>query len=501
MNRIDVDVAVIGGGAAGLTAAGVAASFGARTLLVERHRLGGDCTWTGCIPSKTLLHAARVAASARRAPTVGVETGPVRVDFARVIDHVRAVRERVYAEADAPEVLAPRGVETLAGRAAFTGPRELAVRTADGGSVSVRFRRAVIATGSSPAIPDVPGLAEAGYLTHETLFELTELPRRVAVLGGGPVGVELSQALRRLGAEVTLVTRAARLLPRDEPEAAGVLQKQLEVDGVNLLFGNTFHGVERGPGGLRIRVGPDAGPDLTLEAEAILVAAGRRPNLDGLDLDRAGVRAGPGGIPVDRRCRTSAGSIYAAGDVTPFLDFTHVAENMARTAAAHAVFRLPVLRYETGTVPWVTYTDPEVARVGRSAEELRRAGARFHTLEFPYARIDRAVTENAGEGLIRIHAVPARRLGWGGGRILGASAAGWRAGEAITELALAMKQGIGLPALAGTIHPYPTLLLGVRRAADQDLLRRQKRWMVRLVRALYRYRGRIPDYVGRDEVL
>ncbi len=489
MTKDEQDIVVIGGGAAGLTAAGICASFGARTLLVEKRRLGGDCTWTGCIPSKTLLHAAHAHAAER-------DTG-APVDFSRLMEHVRAVRRRVYEEADSPEILARRGVAVAFGEAAFAGSRALRIRS-EASERTVRFRAAVIATGSTPAVPGIPGLREAGFLTNETLFELNALPRRLAVLGGGPVGVETAQALARLGSEVTLVTRASRLLPRDEPECVEVLQKQLEADGVKLFYNSTFCSVERKPEGLRI--GLDPGGD-SLVVDAVMVAAGRRPGVAGLELERAGVRSAADGIPVDRRCRTAAGHVFAVGDVTDSLRFTHVAEDMARAAAMNAVLRLPLFRRETGVVPWVTYTDPEVAHVGRSAEELRAAGTAFETLAFPYSRIDRAVTEDATAGMILVHAVPPRFAGLGGGRILGASVAGRHAGEAIVELAVAMKHRIGLPALARTVHPYPTWLLGVRRAADQTLIRRQRPWMSRLVRRLYGYRGEIPAGVGSDEVL
>ncbi len=500
MHPEDVDVAVIGGGAAGLTASGVAASFGARTVLVERARLGGDCTWTGCIPSKALLHAARGAASARRLAARGIRA-EVSVDFPKVLEAVRGVRQRVYAESDAEPILARRGVAVIHGAARFTGPRTL-VATGPGGERTLRFRRAVIATGSAPRVPDIPGLAGSGYLTNESVFELTVLPGRLVVLGAGPQGMELAQAFASLGSRVTVVARGARVLPRDEPEASAILQKRLEEDGVTLLLDSTIHRVERSTEGLRLEVVSGAGgPRETLAADALLVASGRRPNLDGLDLERAGVRYGPEGIAVDAHGRTSARGIHAAGDAAAFLNFTHVADDMARAAAVNAVFGLPLVRYETRAVPWTTFTDPGVGHVGRTAEELRRAGARFETIHVPAGKIDRAVAEGSDAGFVRVYASPVRWFGLAGGKILGACVVGPEASESISLLAVAMRNGVGLSRLSRTVLPYPAWSLGVRRAADQVPVRLQRPWMVRLVRGLYRYRGTVPATVGSTEVL
>ncbi len=493
MAKYDYDVVVIGGGAAGLTSSGICASFGARTALIEKHRLGGDCTWTGCVPSKSLLHIAKQVEQARHAEKLGLKFTNVEIDFKQVMDSVRATRQAVYEEADAPELMQERGVAILKGSASFIDQHTIEIRDSDTTS-KMTFRSAIITAGGSALKLPIPGLREAGFLTNETLFELEKQPQHLVILGSGPIGVEMAQAFRLLGSRVTVIALDEKILLRDEPACAEMVHKRLVEQGIEFHLGETIHSAEKHDETYQLSVGPLAGANRTIESDAVLVAVGRTPNLAGLALENAGVKHERPGIPVDRGCRTNVRHIFAAGDITTWLKFTHVAENMAKTAAINAITHLPLYRYENKVVPWVTFTDPESAHVGQTAAELQAANVKFDTIELPYHKIDRAVTEQAGEGLVIVHATPS-------GKILGAHAVGLQAGEIIDEYAIAMKNGLKLSKISDTIHAYPTLLLGARRAADQYYVRLQKRWMANLVRRLFGYRGEIPSYVGTREVL
>ncbi|MFQ5652935.1 MAG: dihydrolipoyl dehydrogenase family protein [bacterium] len=493
MAKYDYDIVVIGGGAAGLTSSGICASFGARTALIEKHRLGGDCTWTGCVPSKSLLHIAKQVQQARKAQAFGVHFTDLAIDFEAVMNSVRATRQQVYEDADSPELMRKRGVHIVEGQAQFSAPHELEI-SGPNGTQRVTFRSAIVTSGGTALTLPIPGLHEAGFLTNETLFELQHQPRRLVIMGSGPIGVEMAQAFTLLGSQVTVIALDEKILIRDEPGCAEVVHQRLVEQGITFHMGETIHSVEKQNGEYKLSVGPLSGADKTITADAVLVAVGRKPNLKGLGLDRAGVRFEKAGIPVDNACRTNVKHILAAGDITTFLKFTHVAENMAKTAAVNAVMRLPLLRYEKVVVPWVTFTDPECAHVGKTAAELEANNVKFDTIELPYSKIDRAVTEHAEDGVVIVHATSK-------GKILGAHAAGTHAGEIINEYALAMKNGLKLPKISDTIHAYPTLLLGARRAADQFYVRLQKRWMANLVRIFFGLRGEIPAYVGSKEVL
>ena len=495
MSRHDVDVAVIGGGAGGLTAAGVSAAFGAKTVLIERNRLGGDCTWYGCIPSKTMLSIARDTARARQLEDRGVEIADVSVDFKKVMATVRDAMRRIYESSDSPRILTSRGIEVIDGSARFVDDRSLAVRPKDenGEEITVRFRSCIIAAGSSPVVPPIPGLDEIGFLTNETLFDLEEQPEHLMVLGAGPIGVEMAQAFARLGSRVTVVSLDPTILPRDEERCSRSVLRQLVADGVDFRFGETLQEVSGEPGKFVASVGPPDRIKDEIEADAMLIAIGRQPNLIELELEKTGVKLDRTGLPIDEHCRTNRKHIFAVGDVTPNMQFTHLAENMGRVAAVNAVLRLPVKRFEQSVVPWVTYTDPEIAHVGATATDLGKSGKKFDLIEIPYSRIDRAVTDGAEQGVVLVYRQKKE--------ILGASVVGTGAGEIISEFALAMRNGIGLRELSDTIHPYPTLSLGARRAADQYYVRTHKRWMSRLVQKWHRYRGEIPDYVGTEEVI
>jgi pyruvate/2-oxoglutarate dehydrogenase complex dihydrolipoamide dehydrogenase (E3) component len=471
------DLLVIGGGTAGLVAAHTGAQLGARVALVEEHRTGGECLWTGCVPSKALLAAAEVVATVRRGREYVVAEG-VRADFPAVMAHVRraiAVIEPV----DSPQSLRDVGVEVVTGRAVFDGPASVVV-----GDERVEFRRAVLATGSEPVMPDVPGLLAAGPLTSETVWDLAELPPRLLVLGGGPAGCELSQAFARLGAQVTLVHRGPRLLPRFDPDASAVVAAALERDGVAVRPSHHVMRVDGGPGepGEAVLAGP--GGESRVGHDAVLVATGKRARTGDLGLDRAGIVTDDhGAAVVDGRLRTSNPRVWAAGDVTPAPRLTHVASYHAGIAATNALLGLR-LRPDVSAVPHVVFTDPEVAAVGTATHST--VGRLPRTVTAGHDHVDRAVTDARTEGFTRL-AVGAT------GRVTGATIVGPRAGESVAELALAVRRKVRVTTLASTVHPYPTYGYGPWDAAVTEVRRRSTRiGLWHLTHAVIRLRRLLP---------
>ena len=488
----EFDVVVIGGGAAGLTAAGIVASFGAKTLLVEGEKLGGDCTWTGCIPSKTLLKAAKVAHERRHASRYGLADADPPIDSRALMAHVRDVRRGVYEHADAPPIFEAMGIDVRAGRARFVDPHTIAITRTSGADERVRGRFFIVATGGRPQLAKIAGIEEVSYLTSASIFELEELPKRLIVLGGGPIGCEIAQALSRLGAETTLVQRGGHLLPKDDPELSGMLLRQLEAEGVDVVVEAEAKRVAKDGDAIRMTLAVK-GAERTIVADALLVAIGRRPNVEGLDLEKAGISFGEKGIVVDDRCRTSARHVFACGDVTGRYQLTHMSEHMAKVAATNIMLKLPS-RIDTRHVPWCTFTDPEFAHVGASEADLRKSGAAFDVYRFPYEKIDRAVTDGSAMGVLKVFATR------GSGKILGATILGESAGDLICELAVAMRNGVTLRRLADTIHPYPTLGLGVRRLADQWYVAKRSRRFVRVLQILFGFRGPTREFT-RGEIV
>lgn len=500
----DIDLLVIGGGAAGLTAAGTAAALGMKTVLVEKHRLGGDCTWTGCVPSKTLLHAADLRASARtlgRYTADGEDAEPPEVDFPAVMAHLRELREEVYHEADAPETLAPFGVEVVGGAARFIGTHEAEISgeggpftgEATGGTRRITFRKAILCTGGRAAPPPIPGLDETPHLTNEDLFELDARPDHLLIVGAGPIGCEMGQAFRRLGAEVTIIDRADEVLGRDEPRNAAFVRESLAREGVRFLMGAGVERVESADGGVRVTV--DVGGETqVVEGDRLLVATGRRPNVEGLGLEAAGVAFTRRGITVTDACRTSQKHIWAAGDCTGEYALTHMSEHMGKTAATNAAIRLGAKMDRAG-ITWTTFTTPELAQLGKTEKELKEAGTDFVTYRFPYTKVDRAITEGATDGQILVHATKWR------GKILGASVAGERAGELIALYAVAMKNGVTLRQISDTIIAYPTYGLGARRAADQYYVQKQFPAAIKAIKRVFGYRGLTPPPPDPDRVV
>jgi pyruvate/2-oxoglutarate dehydrogenase complex dihydrolipoamide dehydrogenase (E3) component len=446
------DLVVLGAGTGGLVTAAIAAGLGARVALVERHLMGGDCLNVGCVPSKALLVAARAWSAARGAGEFGGPAAAGAGDFAAVMRRMRRLRAELSRHDSALRFRDELGVDVFLGEGRFRGPDSLGVNGA-----TLSFRRAVIATGARAAVPPVPGLAEAGFLTNETVFGLAELPRRLVVLGAGPIGCELAQAFARFGSSVTVLDVADRILPNDDPDASRVVHAALARDGVTFRLGARATSVER-RGDERIVRFADAGGEGAVTGDALLVATGRAPNADGLGLESAGVAHTARGVTVDDRLRTANPRIYAVGDVATSQRFTHAADAMARLVVVNALFfgRGRVSRL---VVPWCTYTSPEVAHVGLSADGAATAGIEVETVTVPLDMVDRARLDGTAEGFCRVHVARS-------GRVVGATFVGEHAGEAIGEATLAVTRGLRIGALGATIHPYPTQAEAWRKAAD-----------------------------------
>lgn len=517
------NLVVIGAGSAGLISSLVAAGLGAKTALVERHLMGGDCLNVGCVPSKALIRSARCVHDAAHGEAFGLAGGSSQApDFAAAMERMREIRARISHEDSAARYRDEFGVDVYLGDAHFTGPRSVQV-----GDTRLDFARAAICTGGRPADPGVPGLAEIGYLDNESVFTLTRPPGRLAVIGAGPIGCELAQAFQRLGCEVTLLQRASRILPREDPDAAEVVRRALERDGVRIITDCVVEGAtrENGHKRLRLRIGGEreaqqhaggktgsgagagngatgasngagagnaagggktgngadnaagAGTGLaanaatgagapsmqTLEVDEVLAGAGRVPNIEGLGLSAAGVAANPrAGIRVDDFLRTSNPRIYAAGDCCMRWKFTHAADAAAKILVQNALFAVGPFgrRRLSGLVmPWCTYTDPEIAHVGLYEAEAVAQGKAVETYQAPIASANRAVTDGEEAGLVKV------LVKKGSDRILGATIVASHAGELITQLTLALSQGIGLGSFTNLVYPYPTVGEAVKRAA------------------------------------
>lgn len=440
--RIDADLCIIGAGSGGLSVAAGAAQMGAKTVLIEQARMGGDCLNFGCVPSKSLLAAAHMAAAAHRAPVFGIDVAPPRIDGARVRDHVRDVIAAI-APHDSAERFEGLGVTVISASARFIGAREVVA-----GSTAIVARRIVIATGSRPAIPPIPGLLATPFLTNETLFSLGTVPAHLIVIGGGPVGVEMAQAHQMLGARVTLL-EAAMLLPRDDPELVALLRRRLRADGIDVREGARVDGVSGEAGSISVQVTIDGQP-VRIDGSHLLIATGRRANIEDLGLSAAGVTASPNGIRVDARLRTSNRRIFAIGDcIADGCRFTHAASHHAGVVLKNALFRWPA-KADTRALPHVTYTDPELAQVGPTEAQAGATGKAFRVLRAPFTGNDRARAERQTDGLAKVIVAP-------DGHILGAGIIGPQAGELIQIWVLAIHQRLKIGAVATMIAPYPTL--------------------------------------------
>lgn len=443
---------VIGGGPAGLVTAFGAAGLGARVALVEKHLLGGDCLNVGCVPSKALISAGKAYARVRDAGKYGIKVpSGVDVDFGAVMERMRMLRSGI-SHHDSAERLKNAGIDVFLGEGEFSGSQSFEI---DG--KTIHFSKACIATGARAAAPPIQGLEDTQYLTNETLFSLTELPAKLAVIGAGPIGCEMSQAFRRFGSEVYLMEAMHGILTKDDPEASGIVQAALKRDGVkihccgkNLTF--STQGEKK-----RLQVSSH-GQNLDLVVDQVLVAVGRKPNVEGLGLEKAGVVYDGRGVAVNDHLQTTNKNIYAAGDIASKYQFTHSADFMARIVIGNALF-FGRSKASSLTIPWCTYTEPELAHVGKSAQELKEEGITFRTFKVEMEEVDRAILDGEDEGFVKVHADKK-------GRILGATIVAAHGGDLIGEISLAMTQGIALDSIAKTIHPYPTQAEAIRKVGD-----------------------------------
>jgi pyruvate/2-oxoglutarate dehydrogenase complex dihydrolipoamide dehydrogenase (E3) component len=453
--RPEFDIVVIGGGAGGLVVAAGGASLGAKVALVEKHKMGGDCLWYGCVPSKTLIKSAHVAHAMRHADRWAIPPHAPSPRLADVMERVAGVIRGIEPN-DSPERFRSLGVDVTLGDGKFVAPDAFEV---DGRRLTAKTF--VIATGSRPAMLPIPGLAEAGALTNETLFDLREDVGHLVVIGGGPIGSEMAQAFRRLGSDVTVVDIAPRILPREDVDMADVVYRRMLEEGVRFHFESSIARVEGPRGDVRVMVKGKDGVERPIQATHVLVAAGRKANIETLALDVAGVQLDKGRIVSDARLRTTNPRIYVVGDVAGGYQFTHVAEHHAGIVLRQAIFKLFWTK-PSKVVPWCTYTDPELARVGPSEDEAKQQGIAHKVYRFGFDEIDRARAEGETEGFAKLVTDPS-------GRILGAAIVGPHAGELIAEYVLAVSKGMKAGDISASIHTYPTLASINRRVADQRL--------------------------------
>ncbi len=449
------NIVVIGAGTAGLVTAAGAAGLGARVALVERRLMGGDCLNAGCVPSKGIIRAARAVHDARAAASFGASgTEKITADFGVAMERMRRIRADISVHDSVERFRKELGVDVFFGHASFTGRDAV-----DVGGRRLRFRKAAICTGGRASPPLIPGIEDAGYLTNETVFSLTELPSRLAVIGGGPVGCELSQAFARFGSEVTTLETAGRLMEREDSDAADIVKNAIARDGVRLALNAKIINVRK-RGREKVISAEIDGNTSELVVDEILAGTGRMPNVEGLKLEAAGVEYNSRqGVIVNDLLQTTNHNIYAAGDICFPYKFTHTADALARIVIANSLF---MSRQKTSdlVISWCIFTDPELAHVGMSKKEAEAKGFEVSTLTVPLGSVDRALLDGESDGFARVH------LRKGNDRILGATIVARHAGEMINELSLAITAGLGLSAIGGTIHPYPTQAEAIKRLAD-----------------------------------
>lgn len=459
--HFDYNLLVIGGGSAGLVSAYIAAAVKAKVALIEKDKMGGDCLNTGCVPSKALIRSARAADTLRHADRYGLESVPVKGSFRNIMNRVREVVAQVEPH-DSPERYRKLGVDCIYGEASFVSPWELEVAHPDGRTERLTARSIVVATGGKPAMPPIPGLADMDPLTSDNLWELQEQPGRLLVLGGGPIGCELAHAFARLGSQVTQVERGERLLPREDADVAEVIRKQFENDGIRVLLGHAAAEF-RLEEGEKVAYCEHEGERVRIPFDAVLVAVGRAANTSGLNLERIGVETLPNGtVPVEEDMSLRYPNVFACGDVAGPYQFTHAASHQAWYAAVNGLFgQFKRFKVDYRVMPWVTFTSPEVARVGLSEEEAKEKGIAYELTRYGLDDLDRAIAESEAHGFIKVLTPP------GKDRILGAVVVGAHAGEILAEFTLAMKHGLGLNKILGTIHPYPTWNEAAKYAAGE----------------------------------
>ncbi len=493
MGKYMYDSIVIGGGAAGLTSAGISANFGAKTMMIEQERLGGDCTWTGCVPSKTLIKAASVMHNAKEANKYGLTAEDVKFDVSKVMEHIDHVRREVYEDADDPAIFEEMGIDVIQGRAEFLDDHTIKITDGNGLEREVSGKYFFICTGAKAFVPPVQGVESVDILTNESLFEIDNLPEKLIIIGGGPIGTEMAQSFVRLGTAVEVIDMASGILTNDDPELTSILKDKLVEEGVVYHLNSGVKEVKKSGSGVEVVIEKD-GVKSSIEGSQVLFATGRRANINALNLDAAGIEYTNRGVTVNDKCRTNKRHIYAVGDVTGRYQFTHMSEHMAKVATTNALIKIP-MKIDKKHVPWVTFTEPELGHVGATEEQLKEAGEKFEVYKFPFSKIDRAITDGQTTGMIKVYAKK-----WSG-KILGASVLGAHAGEMISQYALAMKNGVSLRDFADTIHPYPSYGLGARRAADQWYIKNQSTSLVKWIKRIFRYRGEIPDYSDPNRIV
>ncbi len=447
------NLVVIGGGTAGLVSAVGAAGLGAKVALIEKHFLGGDCLNVGCVPSKAILRAARAVASIRDAAEFGVTVPPgMTVDFGKVMERMRRLRADISPH-DSAQRFSDLGVDIFLGAGKFSG-----TDTVEVGGQTLRFAKAVIATGARAAAPPIPGLKDVPYLTNETLFSLTELPRRLGIIGAGPIGCEMAQGFARFGSEVFLVETEHGILPREDRDASEIVRASLERDGVKLLCCGKDLKLSKDPAGIRLKV-DSHGQGYDVVVDQLLVAVGRAPNIEGLGLETVGVAFDQKGVKVNDRLQTAHPRIYACGDICSPYQFTHAADFMARIVIQNALFKGRA-KVSSLIIPWATYTSPEIAHVGLYEKDAKAKGIEIDTFTQDLSQVDRAILDSETEGMVRVH------VRKGTDEILGATVVAAHAGDLIGELTLAIKGRLGLKTIGGTIHPYPTQAEAIRKTGD-----------------------------------
>lgn len=468
---------VIGAGTAGLVSAAGAATLGAKVALIERDLMGGDCLNVGCVPSKALIRSSRALFDISKAGSFGIRVPAVEADghFPAVMERLRRLRAGI-SHHDSVERFSKLGVDIFLGEGRFDGPDVIEVE-----GTRLRFKKAVIATGARAAVPPVEGLKEAGYLTNETVFNLTRQPRRLAVLGGGPIGLELAQAFCRLGSEVSVIEMLPQFLPKEDPDAAELVERAMRNDGVQFFLGSQLVKVSVDSRGKVLQI-KEGERETKIIVDEILVAVGRTPNVESLNLEAAGVKAGRQGVEVDDRLRTSNSSVFAAGDVAMQHKFTHAADAAARIVIQNALF-LGRKKLSSLTVPWCTYTSPEIAHVGLYEEEAKQRGIEVQTFKISLSEVDRAVLDGEDEGFAKIHVQK------GSDKILGATVVAEHAGDMISEITLAMVGKIGLGTIGNVIHPYPTQAEVIRKAADSYNRTRLTPFVQKLLRTWLKWTG------------
>ncbi len=448
------DMTIIGGGSGGLTAARIAMALGASVLLVDKERLGGDCLNYGCVPSKSLIHVARVVQQAKEAAKLGLTPAQLQVNMGKVSEYIQGVIQRV----GEGEKVYTEGVTVKFGQVSFKSPTELVLN-----GETFTSRNSLLATGSRPIKPKVEGLEETGYLTNEDVFDLTNLPASIVIVGGGPIGVELGQAFERLGAKVTLIQGPGRILPREEPEVSETVAKVLESEGITIVTGARF--VKAGRNGNKKVVTAKRGEQtLTFEGDEIILALGRQANVEGLKLEAAGIKYDNKGIKVDDYLQTSASNVLAIGDVIGGYLFTHVAAYQAGIAVRNALVPVGKKKVDYRVVPWCTFTNPEAARVGLTPDEAEKQYKKVRIVKFPWADIDRAQAEGETTGFIKLVLAGKKD------ELVGAHMVGARAGEMLGEMALAMQNNLTINDILNTIHAYPTMNTGIQQTVFEAYL-------------------------------